>query len=68
MPALQRAKVMVATLNSKDIVELKANKNPANIIRFILDTVCIFFQAKILPIIIVQVEVNKKEGRVIPFL
>jgi hypothetical protein len=43
MPALQRAQVMVSTLNSKDIVELKANKNPANIIKFILDTVTIFF-------------------------
>lgn len=53
MPALQKAKVMVSTLSSKDIVELKANKNPANIIKFILDTVSIFFQAKILPIIIV---------------
>lgn len=68
MPALQRAKVAVASLNSKDIVELKANRNPAVIIKFILDTVCIFFQGKLLPIIVVQVEVNKKEGRVIPFL
>jgi hypothetical protein len=60
--------VAVTSLNSKDIVELKANRNPAVIIKFILDTVCVFFQGKLLPIIVVQVEVNKKEGRVIPFL
>jgi dynein heavy chain len=68
MPALQRAQVAVTSLNSKDIVELKSNRNPAVIIKYILDTVVVFFGQKLLPIIIVQVEVNKKEGRVIPYL
>jgi hypothetical protein len=53
MPALNKAKVAVSSLQSKDIVELKANRNPAVIIKFILDTVVVFFQAKLLPIIIV---------------
>ena len=34
---------MISTLNSKDNVELKDNKNPANIIKFIMDIVTIFF-------------------------
>ena len=43
MPALTRAKVMVANLSAKDIVELKANRNPAIIIKLIMDTVAVFF-------------------------
>lgn len=53
MPALQRAQVAVTSLNSKDIVELKSNRNPAVIIKYILDTVVVFFGQKLLPIIIV---------------
>lgn len=53
MPALTRAKHAVNSLNAKDIVELKANRQPAVIIKFILDTVCIFFQAKLMPVVVV---------------
>lgn len=55
-------------MKPQDIVELKSNRNPAIIIKYIMDTVTVFFQGKLIPIVIIQAEVNKKEGRVIPYL
>ena len=43
MPALRRAQKAVDSLDPKDIVEMKANRNPLDIIRYILDAVAIYF-------------------------
>ena len=42
MPALLAADSAVASLSPKDIVDLKANKNPMPLIKYIMDTVAIF--------------------------
>lgn len=68
MPALAAAQNAVNNLKPGDIVELKSNRNPAIIIKYILDTVTVFFNGKLVPITIIQAEVNKKEGRIIPYL
>lgn len=68
LPALEAAQNAVNNLKPQDIVELKSNRNPAIIIKYIMDTVTVFFNGKLLPITIIQAEVNKKEGRVIPYL
>ena len=43
MPALNRAKAAVESLEAKDINEMKANKNPMDIIRYIFDAIAILF-------------------------
>jgi len=43
MPALMAAEKAVASLKASDIVEMKTNKNPGDIIKYILDSVTIFF-------------------------
>ena len=50
MPALERAQKAVSELKASDIVEMKANRNPLDIIRYIMDSVVIFFQGKLIPI------------------
>jgi len=57
----------VDSLESKDIVEMKANRNPLDIIRYILDAVAIYFQQKIDPIKMVEKQFNKKEERKVFF-
>lgn len=49
-------------------MELKTNKNPGDIIKYILDSVVIFFQRKLAPISIDEKVMNKKEGKIILFL
>jgi dynein heavy chain len=43
MPALVRAQEAVEGIEAKDIVEMKANKAPLDIIKYIMDSVCVFF-------------------------
>lgn len=43
LPALDRAYRAVNELKPSDIVELKTNKKPGAIIKYILDSVCVFF-------------------------
>jgi len=43
MPALKAAEVAVASLKAADIVEMKSNKNPNAILKYIMDSVNIFF-------------------------
>jgi len=43
MPALLAAEKAVANLKPSDIVELKTNRNPGDIIKYIMDSVTIFF-------------------------
>jgi len=50
MPALQRAVQCVQELDPKDIAEMKVNRNPAEIIRYIIDCVLVFFGNKLVPI------------------
>lgn len=50
LPALRNAQEAVDNLNPSDIVEMKTNKNPKDIIKYIMDSVVIFFQGKLVPI------------------
>ena len=43
MPALKRAQAAVDSLDNKDIVEMKTNRNPLDIIKYILDACAIYF-------------------------
>ncbi len=43
IPALRRAQESVDSIDSKDITELKANRNPLEIIKYIFDAVLVFF-------------------------
>lgn len=54
MPALLAADQAVRDLDKKDIDDLKANKNPMTIIKYILDSVAVFFKEKLLPVHIVS--------------
>lgn len=67
LPALARAQKAVDSLDNKDIVEMKANRNPLDIIRYILDAVAIYFQVKVDPIKMVEKQFNKKEERKVLF-
>lgn len=67
MPALLAAEKAVSGLRPSDIVELKTNRNPGDIIKYILDSVCIFFQGKLAPISIEEKIINKKNPP-FPFL
>jgi len=67
MPALRRAQAAVDSLDNKDIVEMKTNRNPLDIIKYILDACAIYFQVKIDPIKIVEKQFNKKEERKVFF-
>ena len=68
LPALKRAQEAVDSIDPKDIVELKANRAPLDIIKFIFDSVLVFFQAKLVPITIQQYVFNRKEGTQVSFL
>jgi dynein heavy chain len=57
---LDRAQRAVSELKPSDIVEMKTNKNPGPIIKYIMDSVCVFFQAKLVPIQVEEKEINKK--------
>lgn len=43
LPALKRAEEAVASIEQKDIVEMKANRAPLDIIKYIMDSVLVFF-------------------------
>lgn len=47
---------------------MKTNRNPGDIIKYILDSVVIFFQGKLSPISIEEKIFNKKEGKVLMFM
>lgn len=47
---------------------MKANRNPLDIIKYIMDSVVVFFGAKLAPISIEDKIFNKKEGKVVPFM
>lgn len=50
MPALERAQRAVSELKPSDIVEMKSNRNPLDLIKYIMDSVVVFFQGKLIPI------------------
>lgn len=50
MPALKAAERAVDSLKPADIVEMKTNRNPHDLIKYIMDVIVIFFQGKLGPI------------------
>ena len=46
---------------------MKTNRNPLDIIRYILDSVTLFFGGKMLPITIEDKVFDKKKGTIVPF-
>lgn len=44
---------------------MKANRNPLDIIRYIMDSVVVFFGGRLAPITIEDRVFNKKEGKVV---
>jgi dynein heavy chain len=60
LPALHRAEDAVSSLDNKDIVEIKRTKTPHEVIKYIFDLVCIYFQAKLSLVIPVK-KVEKKQ-------
>lgn len=68
LPALQAAQDAVNSLESKDIVEMKTNRNPLDIIKYILDSVSVFFQGKLANVVIEEKIFNKKDPKPVPFL
>ncbi len=68
MPALQRAQAAVASIQAKDITEMKTNRNPAEVIKYVMDVVMIYFGDKVQPITIVEKTLYKKENIVKLFL
>lgn len=65
MPALERAQRAVSELKPSDIVEMKTNRNPLDIIKYIMDSVVVFFQGKLIPIQVEEKIFNKKENKVV---
>ena len=61
MPALLAADQAVRELEKKDIDDLKANKNPMTIIKYIMDAVAVFFKEKLLPVHMVSEQLAKKD-------
>lgn len=59
MPALIRAQKAVDNLKNQDIVEMKQMRNPQEIMKYILDFVCVFFGAKLVPIAIEERQFRK---------
>ena len=51
LPALKRAEEAVASLDNKDIIEIKTTKTPHEVIKYIFDLVCIYFQVRLSPVI-----------------
>ena len=47
---------------------MKANRSPLDIIKYIMDSVVVFFSAKLAPISVEDKIFHKKEGKVTPFL
>jgi dynein heavy chain len=68
LPALKRAQEAVDSIDQRDITEMKANRNPLDVIRYIMDSVVVFFGAKLAPIVIEEKIFNKKEGKTVQFL
>lgn len=68
MPALLAAEKAVASLRASDIVELKTNRNPGDIIKYIMDSVAIFFQGKLSNIAIEEKIMDKKKNVPIFFM
>ena len=44
---------------------MKANKSPLDIIKYIMDSVLVFFMGKLVPISIEDRVFNRKEGKVV---
>lgn len=68
MPALRRAEEAVSSLQGKDIVEMKTNKNPTDILKYIFDLVCVYFQSKLVPVSIEEKQFDRKSDKKTPFI
>jgi len=47
---------------------MKANRSPLDVIRYIMDSVVVFFGAKLVPITIEEKIFNRKENKTVQFL
>jgi len=47
---------------------MKTNRNPLDIIKYIMDSVVIFFNGKLAPVTVEDKIFNKKEGKVVQFM
>merc|ERR1719181_2305073 len=63
-PFVDKANKAIESIKPKDINEIKANKNPTDIIKLIFDCILILFQLPVEPVKVSTVTVNKVE---IPF-
>lgn len=61
MPALEAADEAVRQLEKKDIDDLKANRNPMVLIKYIMDTVAIFFKKPLAAVSGVSVMLSQKD-------
>jgi dynein heavy chain len=61
LPALEAADEAVRQLEKKDIDDLKANRNPMVLIKYIMDCVGIFFKSKLAPVQGVSVMLSQKD-------
>jgi len=69
LPALQKAQSAVDNLDPKDIQEMKANNKPHIIIKYILDSVGIFFHQKLgAQVKMTQYQFSKKDPTEYPML
>ena len=68
MPALQAAKEAVAAILPAQITELKTTKNPLEIMKYVMDCVCILLGVGLAPINIDDVVFNKKKNETKKFL
>jgi dynein heavy chain, axonemal len=60
LPALKRAQDAVDNLKQSDIVEMKSNRSPLDIIKYIMDVVLVFFQVKLNPITVEEKAFDRK--------
>jgi len=68
LPALEAAKDAVNSIQQPQITELKAMKNPLEIMKYVMDCVCIMIGRPLAPIKIEDVVFNKKENKTSAFL
>jgi len=68
MPALQAAKDAVAAIQPAQITELKAMRNPLDIMKYVMDCVSILLGRPLAPIIIEEKILNRKENKATLYL
>ena len=65
IPYLKKAEAAIESIKPSDITEMKANKNPVDIVKMVIDTVNIIFQ---LPVFPVKETVKQARGQKFTFI